>query len=162
MLKAQAHLWVSLCGDNNTYLHKWPEHQPCLQTHKQWVWKSCTHSMWRKIPVVTEMKLQRTQDKLYLSTSVTGRHVMRWVYIYISDTDYEWVCICIYLQTHKKTKQVPTGWAVRTWNVSNKTMQLQPDCPPTHLVCVQEFFSPVLHDVLFALQEAHTWVINRI
>lgn len=41
-------------------------------------------------------------------------------------------------------------------------MQLQPDCAPTHLVCVQEFFSPVLHDVVFALQEAHTWVINGV
>lgn len=28
----------------------------------------------------------------------------------------------------------------------------------SHLVCVQELFSPVLCDVLFPLQEADTWV----
>lgn len=41
-------------------------------------------------------------------------------------------------------------------------MLLQPDCAPTHLVRIQEFFSPVCRDVLFALQEAQPWVTNKI
>lgn len=47
-----------------------------------------------------------------------------------------------------------------TWgHAASKTNMLwQPVSAPTHLICIQCFFSPVFKDVLFALQEADTWV----
>lgn len=44
---------------------------------------------------------------------------------------------------------------------NRKNMLWQAVSAPIHLICVEEFFSPVFRDVLFALQEADTWVTKR-
>lgn len=52
----------------------------------------------------------------------------------------------------KHLKMAQTG---RTWCDS-------PSLLLSHLICIQEFFSPVFQDVLFALQETDTWKSQKI